>query len=117
MYFHRFTKMDKRTKKQQDQQEPDSQSSGVKIVSRAGKELVVEVYGEASHCLDDVGENNPAVLLDWKPEKVRAAVALANRNRPSLPSWMKPDGYPITVRIYIFCRILGWKGNPGSDLA
>ena len=91
--------MDKRTKKQQDQQEPAGQSSGVKIVSRAGKELVVEVYGEASDWLDGVGEDNPAVLLDWKPMQVRAAVALANRDRPALPAWIQPDGYPITVRI------------------
>ncbi len=92
--------MNELTMAQQDQHTtPTPQSSGVKIVSRAGKQLVVEVYGEASHCLDSVGPIDPAVLLDWKSEKVRAAVTLANRDRPALPVWMS-DGYPITVRIF-----------------
>ena len=98
--------MNKNTNDQEEQQASACQSSGVNIVSRTGNELVVEVYGEASHCLDGVGEEEPAVLLDWNPNQVRAAVALANRDRPALPAWM-PDSYPITVRnFYYFQKFL-----------
>ncbi len=70
----------------------------VKIVSRSKNELVLEVYGEAAHCLDDVGEESPAVVLDWKRKKVCAAVSLANEVHPRLPVWMLDNyHYPITV--------------------
>ncbi len=98
--------MNENTNEQEEQEASASQSSGVKIVSRTGKELVVEVYGEASHGLDGVRDNEPAVLLDWNPSKVSSAVALANRDRPALPAWIT-DGYPITVRsFYYFQRFL-----------
>ena len=38
-----FVKMNENTNEQEEQQATSTQSSGVKIVSRAGKELVVEV--------------------------------------------------------------------------
>lgn len=75
-----------------------SHTEGVRILSRTHNQLIVEVFGEASHCLDQVGEDDPAILLDWDLEKVRAAVALANRVRPPLPFWMiEHYEYPIKV--------------------
>ena len=47
--------------------------------------------------LRNVGENDPAVCLDWNIGNINAAVLWANQNQPALPTWYNAGGYPITV--------------------
>ena len=47
--------------------------------------------------LRNVGENDPAVCLDWNVDNVNAAVRWANQNQPTLPTWYNAGGYPIAV--------------------
>lgn len=72
----------------------------IMIVSRSDDEVVVDVCGTAFHCLDHVGEEDPAILLGWNYTQLANAIRFANANRPELPAWMNGphQGYPITVR-------------------
>ena len=47
--------------------------------------------------LRNVGENDPAICLDWNVDNVNAAVLWANQNQPALPTRYNAGGYPITV--------------------
>ncbi len=79
---------------------PASLHSDVIVVERTDNKLVLQVSGDASHCLDDIdGQNNLALYVDWNLTKVTSAVELANNETPlnALPDWMM-GGYPITVR-------------------
>ncbi len=81
--------------------EKDQPSGGVRVVSRSGNNLVLEVYGDAANCLDGVTEEEPAVYFDWHLDTLAEAVKLANNDRAhlELPAWMAGCDYPIKVRI------------------
>lgn len=86
------------TKQEDKVGDSSSPSGGVRVVSRSENELMLEVYGDASHCLDEICENRPAEYLDWHLENLAEAIKLANDGpRCPLPPWMI-GAYPITVR-------------------
>lgn len=66
------------TKKQRDENAPAI--GHFQIISRANNELVVKIYGDPSNCLDHIGENDPALFLDWKDSLMAAPVELENQH-------------------------------------
>lgn len=78
-------------------------SSCAEIVSRSGNKVVVAVHGKASHCLDNIGDDDPALCFDWDFGPVHEVVQIANRTSFAFPPppWMS-DQYPITVRQFGF---------------
>jgi hypothetical protein len=55
--------------------------------------------------LDAVGENDPAVVLDWDHAVCQAAVLAANLLHPVLPAWFLGAVYPITVTQFLTALI------------
>ncbi|KAI9015457.1 hypothetical protein DFJ74DRAFT_709395 [Hyaloraphidium curvatum] len=81
----------------------------------------VTVRGPAAErALADVGEQVPAVLLDWDAAHLAAALHHANQARPPLPAWLLPAAYPITAAqlqyaiVSHVARVAG--GRVGSSL-
>lgn len=66
-------------------------------VSKDGEELTIHNWSEeVKTALKDIGNDDPAVSLDWNTNKLNAAVAFANQHVPPLPGWMIGGvAYPI----------------------
>jgi hypothetical protein len=51
---------------------------------------------EILDAVKNVGEDDPAICLDWNLTNLADAVAWANKHHPALPAWYTAGVYPIT---------------------
>jgi hypothetical protein len=91
--------------------------------SRDGQSLTIDEPNEdVQEALRNIGDEDPAVLLEWEIAALKNAVAHVNTMavgvQPAVPAWITAGGYPITtaglqrdIAVYITQPGSGLHGN------
>lgn len=58
--------------------------------------MIVGPNKGVENALKKIGDEDPAILLDWNIASLNAAVAHVNATQPTLPNWSTQLQYPMT---------------------